>query len=425
MTTLPEKGEEIFGYKVMDQTTVSMLGARITELSHACSGARVLYIENDDRELGFNLIYRTPQLDQSDSNHILEHLMLCSCSRYPSRDIFFDMDSKSYSTFMNGLTDNTYTYYPVCSQSEDQLLKIMDVFLCCMEEPDALKEDYFFRREALRYELESEDEELSLEGTVFNEDWGHLTDIQENADSFMAETLYEGQTASHLLGRAHFHYKDISFGRIRERFEKFYRYSNCLIVLYGKMDIARVLTFLDKEHLSRFPVAAGIVDHDLLSYFHEPVKQGFFGIFEVFVDTIVICTLTALVILCSGVPVGYGEAAGAELTISGFTSVYGGWVSIFTAVAMCCFAFSTIIGWGLYGTRCIEFLFSEKVIKPFMVAYSLVAILGATADLGLMWNIAETFNGLMAIPNLIAVFLLSGVVVKLVKEYFAGEGKES
>ena len=147
MTTLPEKGEEIFGYKVMDQTTVSMLGARITELSHACSGARVLYIENDDRELGFNLIYRTPQLDQSDSNHILEHLMLCSCSRYPSRDIFFDMDSKSYSTFMNGLTDNTYTYYPVCSQSEDQLLKIMDVFLCCMEEPDSLKEDYFFRRE--------------------------------------------------------------------------------------------------------------------------------------------------------------------------------------------------------------------------------------------------------------------------------------
>lgn len=149
-----------------------------------------------------------------------------------------------------------------------------------------------------------------------------------------------------------------------------------------------------------------------------PTKQGFFGIFEVFVDTIVICTLTALVILCSGVPVGYGEAAGAELTISGFTSVYGGWVSIFTAVAMCCFAFSTIIGWGLYGTRCIEFLFGTRANKPFMILYALVAIVGATMNLGLMWNIAETFNGLMVIPNLIAVFLLSGVVVKLVKEYF-------
>ncbi|MEI3139596.1 MAG: sodium:alanine symporter family protein [Lachnospiraceae bacterium] len=150
----------------------------------------------------------------------------------------------------------------------------------------------------------------------------------------------------------------------------------------------------------------------------KPVKQGMFGIFEAFADTIVICTLTALVILCSQVPVNYGAAAGAELTIQGFTSVYGDWVSIFTAVAMCCFAFSTILGWGLYGARCIEFLFSEKVIKPFMVAYSLVAILGATANLGLMWSIAETFNGLMAIPNLIALFLLSGTVVKLVKDYF-------
>ena len=157
----------------------------------------------------------------------------------------------------------------------------------------------------------------------------------------------------------------------------------------------------------------------------KPVKQGFFGIFEVFVDTIVICTLTALVILCSGVPVGYGEAAGAELTTLGFTSTYGNWVSIFTAVAMCCFAFSTIIGWGLYGTRCVEFLLGTKANKPFMVLYALVAIVGATMELGLMWNIAETFNGLMAIPNLIAVFLLSGVVVRLVKEYFAGEGKES
>ena len=153
----------------------------------------------------------------------------------------------------------------------------------------------------------------------------------------------------------------------------------------------------------------------------KPVKQGMFGIFEVFTDTILICTLTALVILCSQVSIPYGQAAGAELTIQGFTATYGNWVSIFTAVAMCCFAFSTILGWGLYGARCIEFLFSSKVTKPFMVVYSLVAILGATADLGLMWNIAETFNGLMAIPNLIALFLLSRTVVKLTKAYFAQE----
>lgn len=149
----------------------------------------------------------------------------------------------------------------------------------------------------------------------------------------------------------------------------------------------------------------------------EAVQQGYWGIFEVFADTIVICTLTAMVILCSGVDISYGAAAGAELTISGFTSVYGNWISIFTAVAMCCFAFSTIIGWGFYGTRCSEFVFGIKYNKVFMIVYALVAMVGATMDLGLLWSIADTFNGLMAIPNLIALFLLSGTVVKLVKEY--------
>ena len=155
----------------------------------------------------------------------------------------------------------------------------------------------------------------------------------------------------------------------------------------------------------------------------KPVKQGVFGIFEVFADTIVICTLTALVILCSGTPVTYGVAAGAELTISGFTTTYGSWSSIFTAVALCCFAFSTIIGWGLYGSRFVQFLFkSNKVVRPFLVIYSFVSILGATLDLGLLWDIADTFNGLMSIPNLIALLLLSGMVVKLTKEHFPGKG---
>ena len=152
-----------------------------------------------------------------------------------------------------------------------------------------------------------------------------------------------------------------------------------------------------------------------------PVKQGMFGIFEVFMDTIVICTMTALVILLSGVAIPYGQAAGAELTISGFTSIYGNWVSIFTAVAMCCFAFSTIVGWGLYGARCAEFLLGSKILLPFNIAYSLIAIVGATVDLGVIWGISDTFNGFMTVPNLIGVFLLTPVVVKLVREYFAKE----
>ena len=153
----------------------------------------------------------------------------------------------------------------------------------------------------------------------------------------------------------------------------------------------------------------------------NPVKQGMFGIFEVFMDTIVVCTMTALVILLSGVNITYGQAAGAELTIAGFTLVYGNWVSIFTAVAMCCFAFSTIIGWGLYGARCIEFLFGSKILKFYYVAYSAISIVGATVSLDLIWGISDTFNGFMVVPNLIAVFLLAPTVLKLLKEHFAAK----
>ena len=154
----------------------------------------------------------------------------------------------------------------------------------------------------------------------------------------------------------------------------------------------------------------------------SPVQQGYFGIFEVFCDTIIICTLTALTILLGAPAISYGVSAGAELTISGFVNTYGSWVSIFTAVALCCFAFSTIIGWGLYGVRCLEFIVGSKANTVFMVLYSLVAIPGAIVNLDLLWGIADTCNGMMAIPNLIALFLLSGTLIKLVREHAENEG---
>ena len=175
--------------------------------------------------------------------------------------------------------------------------------------------------------------------------------------------------------------------------------------------------FSNEAGLGSAPMAHAAADTD------SAVRQGMYGIFEVFMDTIVICTMTALIVLCAGnVPV-YGQSAGAELTISSFTDVYGSWASIFGAIAIVCFAFSTILGWGLYGSRCAEYLFGNKVVKPYLVIFSLVAILGTTVNLGTLWDIADTLNGLMAIPNLIAVALLSPVVIRLTKEYFANKSQ--
>lgn len=282
MAALPNTGERLCGFSLLEKGTIGMLDAETADFVHCASGARLLFIHNDDRELGFNLIYRTPQLDGTDANHMLEHLVLCSCPDYPSRDIFFDMDSKSYATFMNGLTDNTYTCYPICSQSEEQLIRLADVFLCCMERPDALKNRNFFLREGIRLEP-GEDGSLSLQGTVLNEDWAHLTDIQECADRCVAEALFPGQNASFLPGQAHLHYRELSFEHVKQRFEQFYHYSNCLIVLYGDMNLERMLRFLDEKHLRHFPspepenpqAAARGAGQAALSLLQEPPVPGF------------------------------------------------------------------------------------------------------------------------------------------------------
>lgn len=150
------------------------------------------------------------------------------------------------------------------------------------------------------------------------------------------------------------------------------------------------------------------------------VRQGFFGVFEVFADTIVICTLTALTILSSGTPIVYGEKAGADLTIAAFTQTFGGQLASFVvAVGISLFAFTTILSWGFYGSRCVSYLFGESLVKPYQVLFSLMVIVGATMELDLAWAIADTLNGLMAIPNLIALILLSGTVFKLTHSHFA------
>ena len=149
----------------------------------------------------------------------------------------------------------------------------------------------------------------------------------------------------------------------------------------------------------------------------HPVEQGLMGIVEVFLDTIVICTMTALVILVSGVPIPYGEDVGASLTAMAFSSVYGDWVSVVIAAALCCFAIATVLGWGLYGARCAQYLFGQNVWKRFVLLQSMAVVLGAVLRTGTVWLLSETVNGLMAIPNLIALGSLSPELVRLTKEY--------
>ena len=140
----------------------------------------------------------------------------------------------------------------------------------------------------------------------------------------------------------------------------------------------------------------------------SPVQQGLMGIVEVFLDTVVICTLTGLVILCSGIVIPYGTDTGIALTADAFSSVYGSWVKILIALTVSCLAFATVLGWGLYGIRCAQYLFGENSGKWFVILQGITAALSAVLKTGTVWLMAETVNGLMLIPNLIALTFLSG-----------------
>ena len=154
----------------------------------------------------------------------------------------------------------------------------------------------------------------------------------------------------------------------------------------------------------------------------SPVHQGLYGIFEVFIDTIVICTLTALSVIISGVDINWGVKPGSELITSAFATVFGTkFAALFVALALMMFAFSTILGWSLYGTRCIQYLGGLKAAKVYQLIFVLVVVVGSVASIDVVWDVADTLNGLMAIPNFVALFALAGVVAKLTKEHFSSD----
>lgn len=149
----------------------------------------------------------------------------------------------------------------------------------------------------------------------------------------------------------------------------------------------------------------------------HPAEQGLMGIMEVFLDTIVICTMTALVILSSGADISYGTDTGGMLTSQAFSMVYGDWICIPIALSLCCFAIATVLGWGLYGARCAQYLFGEGVWKKFVLLQAVTVVVGAVLNTGTVWMLSETVNGLMAIPNLITLAWLTPELVRLTNQY--------
>ena len=249
--TLPVPGDMVGGFTLDAVSESGILGAELFSFTHEKSGAQLLWVKNDDPELAFSISYHTPYVDETDTNHIFEHAIISGSEKYPSSNLFFDILGKSYSTFINAFTYNTFTTYPVSSESEEQFIKLLDVYLSCMVAPAILEDENIFKREALRYELYSPEDAIGMKGTVFSEDFAYLTDVDREAENNVADALYPGQYASNSIARAHRNYQNLSYEATLRTYERFYHFDNSLIFLYGDMDYEKILSFIDSEYLSK------------------------------------------------------------------------------------------------------------------------------------------------------------------------------
>ncbi|MCR4923513.1 MAG: insulinase family protein [Lachnospiraceae bacterium] len=243
-------GDELWGFTLENIRNIDIIDSVQYDFIHKYSGARLVYYQNPDKELSFSISFKTPQADETDTNHVFEHSILAGSHKYPSKNLLFDLSNKSFSTYVNATTFPLITSYMLASESEKQLIKLVDAYMSCMADPLILEDENIFKREALHYELESGDSDIEMLGTVFSEDLSYLTDNYDNMNSLILKTLFPGDIASNVVGRAHINYKELTYEHTKETYNRYYHFDNCLLGLYGDLNIEEFLKLLDKEYLS-------------------------------------------------------------------------------------------------------------------------------------------------------------------------------
>ena len=228
-------GRKLCGFTVQEILPFPAIGARMAHLRHDATGARMLFIENDDTNRLFDLTFFTEAVDSTGLPHIFEHATLGGSDRYPSKSLFFNLIYQTYNTFMNAMTSDRMTTYPVASLSEAQLLALADVYTDSCLHPRIMEDESIFREEAWRYRLSPEDGPLTLEGTVYSEMKGALS-LSSMASYNLYRALYPGSLAANVFGGDPDVIPTLTWQRLREYHDAYYTPSNCLAFLYGKIE---------------------------------------------------------------------------------------------------------------------------------------------------------------------------------------------
>ena len=243
---------DLKSYEIVQSRDLSDLSSKGTLLRHKKSGARVLLMENDDENKVFAIGFRTPPSDSTGVPHIMEHSVLCGSREFPVKDPFVELVKGSLNTFLNAMTYPDKTVYPVASCNDQDFKNLMDVYLDAVFNPNITKYEEIFKQEGWHYELTGKDDELKINGVVYNEMKGAYSSPDEVLSSQIYRSLFPDNTYSKDSGGNPEYIPKLTYEAYLDFYHKYYHPSNSYIYLYGDMDVVERLEWLDREYLSLY-----------------------------------------------------------------------------------------------------------------------------------------------------------------------------
>ena len=266
-------------YELISEETIREVDSKGYLLKHKKTGARIAVLENEDDNKVFDIGFRTPPTDSTGIPHIVEHTVLCGSRKFPVKDPFAELDKGSLNTFLNAMTYPDKTVYPVASVNDKDFKNLMDVYLDAVFFPNIYKEEKIFRQEGWHYELDDIDGELIYNGVVFNEMKGAFSSPDEYFDNLIQTSLFPDNAYGVVSGGDPRVIPELKWEDYLDFHRRYYHPSNSYIYLYGKMDFAERLTFIDEEYLSKFDH----LDVDSEIKLQEPfeqmrVEEGFYPV---------------------------------------------------------------------------------------------------------------------------------------------------
>ena len=244
--------EQLNAYELIEKRQIEDIHSLSYVLKHKKSGAKIALLSNDDKNKVFYIGFRTPPKDSTGVAHILEHTVLCGSEKYPLKDPFIELAKGSLNTFLNAMTYPDKTVYPVASCNDKDFQNLMNVYLDAVFYPNIYKEEKIFRQEGWHYEMEDAEDDLKINGVVYNEMKGVYSSPDDVVERKVMDSLFPGHTYGIESGGDPDVIPSLTYEEFLDFHRKYYHPSNSYIYLYGDMDMAEKLNFLDKEYLSRF-----------------------------------------------------------------------------------------------------------------------------------------------------------------------------